>query len=133
VSDRGGPTGHVFSTSVELTFVASHAVLLPSGAYEPMHDHRWRVEVTFSGPALDDRDMVIDFCEVSARLASLLSAWEGRSLNELPAFARTTPTAERVAERVFEGMKHVASPPCRLAEVRVHEAPGCVARFGAGG
>lgn len=130
MSDRGGPIGHVFSTSVELSFVASHAVRLPDGEFEPMHDHRWRVQVTFTGPALDHREMVIDFCAVAARLSSLLSAWEGRSLNEVPDFSGTTPTAERVAERIFMAMRDLASPRCTLTSVCVHEAPGCVARYG---
>jgi 6-pyruvoyltetrahydropterin/6-carboxytetrahydropterin synthase len=129
VTDRGGPVGHVFSTSVELAFVASHAVKLPNGELEPVHDHRWRVVVTFAAPALDDRDMVVDFCDVSARLSALLSSWEGRRLNALAAFAGTTPTAERVAERIFAAMSGAASPPARLTEVRVEEAPGCVACF----
>lgn len=97
---------------------------------EPMHEHEWRVEARFASPALDGHDMVIDFCVVSARLESIVSKWTRCSLNDAPAFAGTTPTAERVAACIFNELADAATSPARLTRVSVTEAPGCAASFG---
>lgn len=130
MTDRERSIHPVYTAAAEATFNASHAVRLPNGDFEPTHEHCWRVTVTFASPTLDGHDMVVDFCDVLERLSATVSAWEGRNLNAEAAFSGTTPTAERVAQRIFEALADVGAPPARLVRVCVEEAPGCTGSFG---
>lgn len=126
----GEPASPRFRVTVERSFTASHQVRYPDGSLEPLHDHRWRVDVTFEGPALNDHAMLIDFVEVREHLDGLIAEFDGRNLNDLDAFANATSTAERVAQHIFDRLTHLERDGCRLYEVQVQEAPGCRARYG---
>ena len=84
---------------------------------------------------------MVDFHLVEELLEQVLGPWKEQNLNMLEAFrARVNPSAERLAERIGEQLQgllaerageEVAGRGLRVTEVRVTEAPGCVAIWGA--
>lgn len=119
----------MFEITVSGWFAAAHQLRFPDGSYEPLHGHNWHVRATFSGPALDELGVLLDFTVVKPRLDAVLRELHDRHLNDLPAFAEINPSAENVARCIAAKIANLAVHPVRLAAVEVEEAPGCVARY----
>lgn len=96
---------------------------------EEIHGHDWVARVAIRGNRLDSEDLLVDFHALEADLRSVLSPYEGRTMNGVPPFDRLMPTAERVAELVGTGLMGTLADGCSLAWVSVEEAPGCIARW----
>jgi 6-pyruvoyltetrahydropterin/6-carboxytetrahydropterin synthase len=121
----------MFEVSVTGKFHATHQLCMPDGAREPPHTHPWRVTVTLVGPRLDETGVLVDFAELEPRLRSVLADLAERNLNEHPAFAERSPSAENVAVHVAEMLDDGIWAACgvRIQSVEVEEAPGCIARY----
>lgn len=119
----------VFEVSVCGGFAAAHQLPLPDGSLEPLHGHSWHVQVTFRGPRLDERGLLLDFVTLRRRLEALLAELHERNLNDLPVFADCAPSAERVAALLAARLADAGGSAARLACVEVEEAPGCLARY----
>ncbi|MEM8738450.1 MAG: 6-carboxytetrahydropterin synthase [Planctomycetota bacterium] len=141
----------MFEATIERVFSAAHALRLPSGQFEPMHGHDWRVAVTVASPKLDAMDTVMDFHQLEALVEAVVGPWRNRCLNEVPPFAdagggsgrepgsegvsggggglTVNPSAERVAERIAAAVSGGLPDGVWLREVSVGEAPGCTARY----
>lgn len=119
----------MFEVAVESCFRASHAVRLPTGEMEPIHEHDWQVSVVFEGTTLNGDGLLVDFELVRERLLAILAPLRGTNLNEHPALGGEPASAERVARRIFESLDDVNWSQATLRCVTVREAPGCSATF----
>ena len=119
----------MFEISVEARFRASHRLCLGDGTCEPLHEHDWRVRVTFAGSALRDSGMLMDFAEAKLALETLVGDLEGGQLNEHPAFASSRPSAENVAIYVANNLAQGLPEGVHVAWVEIEEEGGCLARF----
>ena len=119
----------MFEVVVAGQFTAAHRLRREDGSYEPVHEHEWRVEVTYAGETLDESGMLIDFTAVRARLADVLAGLRERPLHELSAFAERAASAENVALHIAEQMAALPNAGARLRCVQVEEEPGCFARY----
>ncbi len=119
----------MFEVRVERTVRAVHAVRLPDGALEPLHEHDWRVTAILRGPKLGKDGFLVDFCFVRQEMDRILDPLTGANLNEHPFLAGTPSSAEAVAQRVFEALDRLDWHGPELAGVAVVEAPGCSAIF----
>ncbi len=119
----------MFEVRVERTVRAAHAVRLPDGAMEPLHEHDWRVTVILRGPELGEDGFLVDFCFVRQEMDRILDPLTGANLNEHSFLAGMPPSAEGLAQRVFEALDPLDWRGSELAGVAVVEAPGCSAIF----
>ena len=119
----------MFEVTVRGRFEAAHQLRLGEEAIEPLHEHNWRVAVTFAGPRVDSAGMLIDFEQTRRRLDELLEAMNDHNLNALPSFAGQSPSAELVAKYVADALNISLPDGVRLACVEVEEKPGCLARY----
>jgi 6-pyruvoyltetrahydropterin/6-carboxytetrahydropterin synthase len=127
----------MFAIEVQRVFSAAHALRLPGGREEPLHGHNFNVTVRITCDKLDALETVLDFHPVEDALWGIVSAWNNGSLNDVEPFAAAVnPSAERIAEEIGKGMQRaveqidesgVRERHVRVAEVRVTEAPGCIA------
>lgn len=117
----------MFHVIVEETFNALHQLRLPSGVMEPLHGHDWRVRVRCVRNELDAHGMVIDFEDVRRRVRSAIEPLHHSHLNLHPAMRGAQPTAEAVAQWIFDTL--AAGGLEGLAGVEVAEAPGCWAGY----
>ncbi len=91
----------MYELSVSRDFVAQHYLTVPDpGPIEgEPHSHKYRVDVRFAGPDLNEYGYLVDIDAVEAALDDLTERYRDELLNDLPAFAGN-PSVERFA-RVF--------------------------------
>src|SRR5881394_4077907 len=116
-----------FQITTTRDFSAAHALRLYDGSLEPIHGHNWRVSVTVMADKLDSIGVVMDFHELQRLVDEVIRPMHNSSLNDLPAFAATNPTAENVALHVARSLKLSAS--VRLSKVEVWETWNCSAVY----
>ena len=119
----------MYEVSIERQFRAAHALRLADGGMEPMHTHDWHVTVSVAAPELDAQNVVIDFHDLETNVGVILDELADRTLNDLPPFAETSPSAERVAEHIANQLVPHLPQHVRLVRVTVTEAPGCTAAY----
>ncbi len=120
----------MFRAIVEGRFSATHQVRLCGGELEPIHGHDWRVRLHLSVSELDEQDMVVDFHHAQSVLRSVLDRLHHSDLATCSGLAGRNPTAERVAQYVYEQVEAGGLP--MISAVEVTEAPGCLAVYAPG-
>jgi len=120
----------VFEVSYETTFCATHRLTEEGRPLEPLHGHDWRVEAVAAGDSLDKIGVVVDFEHLKTAVAEVAGRFHYADINDHPAFAGLSPSAEVVARYFFDEVKKGLGPEGRhLRRVRVWEAPGCSATY----
>ena len=90
-----------YEISIEKYFSAAHALREYKGKCERLHGHNWRVLVVVGGQKLDKIGMLIDFSELKKILEGALLNLDHSYLNETEPFDKINPTAENIAEYIF--------------------------------
>ena len=127
----------MFFIEVQSEFCAAHALRLHGGTLEATHGHNFQVTVRLTCQKLDGMQTVVDFHDVENLLEQVLGPWENQNLNlQEPFRSRINPSAERLAELIglqLQGLlatlpeSPVVTRGLRVMEVRLTEAPGCMA------
>ncbi|MBZ6496140.1 6-pyruvoyl trahydropterin synthase family protein [Natrinema longum] len=100
----------MYSTTVATDFVAQHYLTVPNpGPEGEPHSHHYEVELTFSGPELNEYDYLVDIDDAEAALASLADRYRDELLNDLREFEGDNPSVERFARVVFERVTDVVT------------------------
>ena len=115
----------MFEIKVSAEFEAAHRVAGYPGKCDRLHGHSWVVEARVIGSKLDNLGMLVDFKLVKGRLRELLETLDHRMLNELPAFENINPTAENIAQYVYNEMKKAEffNDNAKLKYIQVWESP----------
>ena len=115
----------MFEIKVSAEFEAAHRVAGYPGKCDRLHGHSWVVEASVIGSKLDNLGMLVDFKLVKGRLRELLETLDHRMLNELPAFENINPTAENIAQYVYNEMKTAEffNDNAKLKYIQVWESP----------
>jgi len=125
----------MFAIEVQSSFTATHALRLPNGDVEPLHEHNFQVTVKIAVDQLDDLETVADFHDIQAALNALLDHWRNKNLNDHEPFkTQVNPSAEQIAAYIGHGISQSlvvldkeGARNLRLLEIRVTEAPNCLA------
>ncbi len=127
----------MFAIEVQTVFCAAHALRLEGGETEATHGHNFRVTARLTCQKLDRMHTVADFHDIERLLGQLLAPWTNQNLSLVEPFrARINPSAERIAEQIglqLQGLltglpdAPVVTRGLRVVEVRVTEAPDCMA------
>ena len=120
----------MFEVAYETTFCATHRLTEDGRPLEPLHGHDWRVEAVAAGPGLDRIGVVVDFEHLKKVVGEVAARFHYKDINEHPAFAGQSPSAEAVARYFFDEVKQgLGAEGGLLRRVRVWEAPGCSATY----
>ena len=120
----------MFEMQVKGTFDAAHQLRNYIGKCSRLHGHTWTVELKVRGETLDDLGMLVDFGELNRLLKATLESLDHQNLNEIPPFIKVNPTAENIAQYIYDKLKNhdmFQTAPVHLAAVCVWESPrACV-------
>ena len=118
----------MYELRVHRQFSAAHAIRM-AGQMETLHGHDWRVQVQVVGDSLDADGLLCDFHALETAIDRVLARFHSRTLNDVPPFDRTNPTAELVARHVADEVAGTLPAGVRLGSVSIGEAPGCEAIY----
>jgi len=116
----------MFEVCVERSFAAGHALRGYRGKCENVHGHNYKVQVTLTGPELDQAGLLCDFIEIKRLMQEIIDRLDHRFMNDVPPFTELNPSAENLARYFYQeisrglGGNH-AAVPLRVGEVRIWE------------
>ena len=119
----------MFEIEVSAAFEAAHFIEGYAGKCARLHGHNWTVEAIVRGEELDKLGMLVDFKILKAELKKILDDFDHRFLNDLETFAQENPTAEILAQKIYQrlALSEIFSGSTKLYAVKVHESPNsCV-------
>lgn len=130
-----------YCVSRQIDFCYGHRLLNYEGKCRHLHGHNGRAVITIESPDLDERGMVLDFSDIKRAI----SQWIDENLDHrmilrrddpaVAAFERlgeplflmdANPTAENIAQLIFEQVRHRGFP---VVEVVLWETPNCFATY----
>lgn len=97
-------SGRMYRISKDFTFSAAHAIRGHTRGCQNLHGHNYRVRIELAAATLDALGMVLDFSDLKAMAADVLSPFDHHVINEVAPFVERNTTAELLAEYVFEEM-----------------------------
>ncbi|OQA00415.1 MAG: 6-carboxy-5,6,7,8-tetrahydropterin synthase [Planctomycetes bacterium ADurb.Bin412] len=120
----------MYTATVEITFKATHSLLLPDNQKEPLHEHDWKVTATVESRQLDAYGMVIDFHKLQKLLKKTVEPLgRAASVNELPDFQNGNPSTECIAKYIYDRMAGKLVGNLTLRKVVLWETPDCRACY----
>ena len=87
-----------------------------------LHGHTWGVTLTVAAEENQALGMAVDFKEISAKLDTVVSAFDHQTLNYLEWFDEENPTAENIAKLIFELLEREFSGGITVRSVTVAES-----------
>ena len=114
------------------TFESAHKLNNYEGVCSRLHGHSYKVEVTLSGPSLNDIGMLVDFSTIRALAENLIIVkCDHRYLNDVfPNEVNTT--AEVMAKSFFDSFRtiiHKMGYKCDIYSVKVWETSNNCAEY----
>ncbi|MCL2791638.1 MAG: 6-carboxytetrahydropterin synthase QueD [Spirochaetaceae bacterium] len=91
----------MYTIRTEDSFAAAHYIKNYNGKCENLHGHNYKVRIYVSGDKLGKGGMLIDFGILKKILKNVLEELDHKNLNEIPYFAEKEPSAEIIAEFIF--------------------------------
>ena len=122
----------MFELEVKCTFDAAHRVEGYPGKCDRLHGHTWTIAAKVQGKQLDSLGMLVDFKLLNQALKDVAATLDHQWLNELPVFAGKNPTAENIAQYVYQALgahEIFRRGSVRLDEVLVWESAHSAVRY----
>src|SRR6185312_7121006 len=95
----------MFEITVEETFSSGHALRGYRGKCENPHGHNYRVRVALLGPRLDAIGLLFDFKRLKSIIRRETELLDHQYLNDLPPFRELNPSAENLAQFLFQRVR----------------------------
>jgi len=99
----------MYEIKIKDTFDAAHCLRNYEGSCQRLHGHTYRVNVCFRFDSLDESGMAVDFRKAKGILKEIIDHLDHQYINELPEFITQNPTAENIAQFIFDRIK----PECK--------------------
>lgn len=113
----------MYTLSVKRDFVAQHFLIGGDwGAENEWHSHHYVVELQLEGRTLDQHNYLVDIVDIEAMFDQLVAYFKDKTLNELPEFAQTNPSVERLAQIVCQAVAdRLGAPNITALTVKIWE------------
>jgi 6-pyruvoyltetrahydropterin/6-carboxytetrahydropterin synthase len=112
----------LFRTFIETRFSAAHRLIGYAGHCGRVHGHTWKVRVEIETDRINDIGISIDFKELKKLTDSVIDRLDHQDINTIAPFNARNPTAEHLAQYVYQEVKKELPPSIRLALVTVWES-----------
>ena len=110
-------------------FDAAHFLRSYEGKCANMHGHCWNVQVSICGEKDEFSGMLLDFTVLKQILREELNKYDHRIINEIAPFDKKNPTAENLAEEIFNNIKIKLPENVVIKSVTVWESPKAWAEY----
>ena len=114
----------MYEIVIENHFDAAHFLRGYKGKCENIHGHRYTIRVRLKAAKLNDIGLAYDFTDAKRYLKEILERFDHVSLNDTPPFDRINPSAENIAETIYNELKSkMAGEPVTVSAVEAWETP----------
>ncbi len=112
-----------YQLTISVFFNASHFVTFGASTGN-MHRHSFHLKVTAMASSLAEDNSLVPYENLRQIINQIVSAYEGKILNDLPPFRRLQPTIEMLVGVIAQQVNRLACDlPVRIIEVTVMESP----------
>lgn len=113
-----------YELTIDEFFNATHCVTF-NGHTGPVHAHSYRLRVRcFSRMLSAENQVVVGYHVLIERIVSLVGAYNGNLLNDLPPFRKLQPTTENLVGVIFLQLERMLKDlPIVLESITLWEAP----------
>ncbi|HLF66004.1 MAG TPA: 6-carboxytetrahydropterin synthase QueD [Gammaproteobacteria bacterium] len=111
-------------------FSAAHIIPGHPGICARLHGHNFKVEVEMIATKLNEIGISIDFQDVKTATKALIDQLDHRYLNEIPPFDHISPTAENLAQWIYQQLlPQFESSDATLNAITVWESENNAVRY----
>jgi 6-pyruvoyltetrahydropterin/6-carboxytetrahydropterin synthase len=119
----------MFELKVTTHFAAAHQLQMVAEKCENMHGHNWKIEVVVAGERLNEAGVLVDFGELKAQVAKIMTRLDHKYLNELD-FFQGNPSSENIAVFVARSLADkLNGSGIRVARITAWESEDACATF----
>jgi len=119
-----------YEISTGVRFSSAHYIAGYEGDCANMHGHNWTARATLLIASRGEGGLAYDFRKLGALLAQVAEPLDHTVLNDIPYFALRNPTAEVIAEYIYNELsKRIDAPGVSVGRVEVWENPQNCAVF----
>lgn len=111
----------MFIISIKTEFSAAHSIKGYKGNCSELHGHNYTVEVNVKAHVVNEIGMCIDFRSLRKISEDAISCLDHKNLNDIPFFKKNNPTAECIAQFIYEKIKGELKGNISLYSVKVCE------------
>ncbi|MDP8263522.1 MAG: 6-carboxytetrahydropterin synthase QueD [Candidatus Ancaeobacter aquaticus] len=111
----------MFEAMIVTEFNSAHRLRNYNGKCENLHGHNWRVEVLVCSPELDRNGFVVDFVKLKKITNTFIKNLDHKVLNGTPFFKKINPSAENIAQLIYNNVKKKLPKSCSMSSVSVWE------------
>jgi 6-pyruvoyltetrahydropterin/6-carboxytetrahydropterin synthase len=120
----------MYEIAIIKSFSAAHMLANIGGKCEDLHGHNFKVEVNVAAAQLNNLGILIDFRTIKKWLSEVLDCFDHKYINEIPSFAGVNPSAENIAEFIFQEMKlKAAQAKVKVTRVKVWESENAAVTY----
>lgn len=112
----------MYKLTIRRRVSAAHYLREYAGDCANLHGHNYNVEITVSGPELDEAGMLMDFGELKSICDTVLDRYDHTCLNDLEEFAERNVTSENLAAEIFGRVsERLEAEGIRVSQVKLWE------------
>ena len=111
----------MFIISIKTDFSAAHHIKGYKGNCSELHGHNYHVEVSVRAHKVNSIGMCVDFRNLKEIAETAISGLDHKNLNVLPFFKEKNPTAEHIAQFIYEKITDNLKGSFSLDSVKVWE------------
>ncbi len=111
-----------YEISTEVTFSAAHYIKGYPGDCSKLHGHNWAVRAFVRCEKRNPSGITCDFRKLKGILEEVVFPLDHSVLNDVEGFEDLNPTAETIAEWIYERMRMKLEPELKLARIEVWES-----------
>ncbi len=119
----------MFEIIVRQRFSAAHQIEGYPGDCSELHGHNWMIELCIGVSELNELGMALDFRRAKEILGEIIGKLDHTFLNDNPFCAGGNPTAERIAELIYNGVTGKVPDGVSINSVTVWESENAGVRY----
>ena len=121
----------MYELKIITRFAAAHQLKLVAKECENLHGHNWKIEVCFSGKALNNAGVLMDFGQLKKILSEIIERLDHKFLNELEYFNDSfPPSSENIAYYIANELQaSINNPLVKVSSVTAWEAENACATY----
>lgn len=119
----------MYEIFVKQHFSSAHKLQDYNGDCSKLHGHNWLVKVYAIAKELNNIGISLDFKNFKKMVRLEISEFDHKYLNDLPEFKEKNPTAEIIAEVLYQKLKKLDIEGIEITAVEVWESENQGAKY----